>query len=52
MPNKLFYTTGISVSLWFLSRDKTQKGRILFIDARNMGEMVSRRLRELSEKDI
>jgi type I restriction enzyme M protein len=52
LPDKLFYTTGIPVSLWFLSRDKAQKGKILFVDARNLGEMVSRRLRELSEDDI
>ena len=52
LPSQLFYTTGIPVSLWFLSRDKKQKGKVLFIDARNMGEMVSRRLRELTEADI
>ena len=52
LPTKLFYTTQIPVSLWFLSRDKAQKGKILFIDARNMGELVSRSLRELTEKDI
>ena len=52
LPEKLFYTTGIPVSLWFLSRDKAQKGKILFIDARNMGTMVTRKLRELSEIDI
>lgn len=52
LPNKLFYTTQIPVSLWFLSRDKAQKGKILFVDARNMGELVSRSLRELTENDI
>ena len=52
MPDRLFYATGIPVSLWFLSRDKAQKGKILFVDARNLGDMVSRRLRELAEDDI
>ena len=52
LPAQLFYTTGIPVSLWFLSRAKKQKGKILFVDARNMGTMVSRRLRELTPDDI
>ena len=52
LPSQLFYTTGIPVSLWFLNRQKKQKGKILFIDARNMGTMVTRKLRELSDGDI
>jgi type I restriction enzyme M protein len=52
MPPQLFYTTQIPVSLWFLNRAKKQPGKTLFIDARNMGTMVSRRLRELSNEDI
>ena len=51
LPSQLFYTTGIPVSLWFLNRNKEQKGKILFVDARNMGTMVTRKLRELSEGD-
>ena len=49
LPSQLFYSTGIPVSLWFLSRNKSQKGKTLFIDARNMGEMVTRAVRELRE---
>lgn len=52
MPPQLFYTTQIPVSLWFLNKDKKQKGKTLFIDARNMGTMVSRKLRELTDEDI
>lgn len=52
MPPQLFYTTQIPVSLWFLSRNKKQKGKTLFIDAREMGTMKSRKLRELSDDDI
>jgi type I restriction enzyme M protein len=33
-------------------RAKKQQGKTLFIDARNMGTMVSRRLREMTGKDI
>ena len=52
MPSQLFYTTGIPVSLWFLNRNKEQVGKVLFVDARNMGTMITRKLRELSEEDI
>ena len=47
LPSQLFYSTGIPVSLWFINRAKKQKGKTLFIDARNMGTMVDRTLREL-----
>ena len=52
MPGQLFYTTQIPVSLWFLAKNKKQKGMTLFIDARKMGTMVSRKLRELTDEDI
>ena len=52
MPPQLFYTTQIPVSLWFISRNKKQKGKTLFIDARKLGTMVTRRLRELTDDDI
>ena len=47
LPSQLFYSTGIPVSLWFFSRNKAQKGKTVFIDARNLGTMVTRKLREL-----
>lgn len=52
MPTQLFYTTQIPVSLWFLNKQKKQPGKALFIDARKLGTMVSRKLRELTEEDI
>ena len=52
MPSQLFYTTQIPVSLWFLAENKKQKERTLFIDARKMGTMVTRKLRELTNSDI
>ena len=52
MPAQLFYTTQIPVSLWFVSRNKKQKNKTLFIDARKMGTMVTRKLRELTDEDI
>jgi len=52
MPTQLFFTTQIPVSLWFINRNKKQKGKTLFIDARKMGTMVTRRLREMTIDDI
>lgn len=51
MPTQLFYTTQIPVSLWFINRNKKRKGKTLFIDARKMGTMVNRRLREMTKED-
>ena len=52
MPSQLFYTTQIPVSIWFISKNKKQKGKTLFIDARNLGTMVTRKLRQLTIEDI
>ena len=52
MPPQLFYTTQIPVSLWFISKDKKQKRKTVFIDARNMGTMRTRKLRELTDEEI
>ena len=58
LPTKLFLNTQIPACLWFLSRNKTnggfrdRKNEILFIDARNLGYLVNRRNRDLSEEDI
>ena len=52
MPSNLFYTVTVPCSIWIINRNKKQKGHTLFIDARNLGTMVTRKLRELSEEDI
>ena len=54
MPNQLFYSTGIPVSLWILRKGKTEQSqnKVLFIDARKLGHMMDRKVRELSEDDI
>ena len=53
LPGQLFYTTQIPVCLWFLRKDKAaRKGQTLFIDARNLGSMIDRVLRELKAEDI
>lgn len=48
MPSQLFYNVPIPCCLWFLSKNKAQRGKTLFIDARNMGYMKNRKHRELS----
>lgn len=52
LPTQLFYSVTIPVTLWFLAKDKSQKGKTLFIDARKMGFMVDRKHRDFSEEDI
>lgn len=63
LPGQLFYSTQIPACLWILSKDRSnglvknsklrdRSGEILFIDARNMGELVDRTRRELSDDEI
>lgn len=67
LPSQLFYSTQIPVCLWFLARNKNAKHpgerrsgvslrdrrrQTLFIDARKLGVMANRTLRELTEADI
>ncbi|MBK9221922.1 MAG: SAM-dependent DNA methyltransferase [Saprospiraceae bacterium] len=53
LPAKLFLNTQIPACLWFLRKNKKkQQGKILFIDARNLGFLVNRRTKELSDDDI
>ncbi|MGW0777684.1 class I SAM-dependent DNA methyltransferase [Streptomyces sp. NPDC002835] len=61
LPSQLFRTTQIPACLWFLAKDKTpqgtkrledRRGEILFIDARNMGEMADRTERFLTKADL
>ena len=52
MPTQLFYSVTIPVTLWFISKNKKQKGKTLFIDARKMGFMVDRKHRDFADEDI
>lgn len=52
MPTNLFYTVTVPCSIWIINRNKKQKEKTLFLNATNLGTMVTRRLRELSEEDI
>jgi type I restriction enzyme M protein len=61
LPAKLFLNTQIPAALWFMSRNRSgsakekfrdRRHEILFIDARNLGHLINRRTRELSDDDI
>src|SRR5438093_4438553 len=58
LPGQLFYSTQIPVCLWFLARDKKngrfrdRRGQTLFVDARNLGTLIDRVHRELTETDV
>ena len=58
LPTQLFFNTQIPACLWFLSRNRTngkyrnRKGEILFIDARKIGALVSRKNRAFTSEDI
>ncbi len=52
LPPQLFYSVTIPVTLWFISKNKNQQGKTLFIDARDMGYMVDRKHRDFKDEDI
>lgn len=58
LPTQLFYNTQIPACLWFLARNRKnpkfrdRSDEILFIDARKLGTMVSRRNRALADEDL
>jgi type I restriction enzyme M protein len=59
LPDRLFFGTGIPCCLWFLSKNRSgthgyryRQDEILFIDARQMGTMVNRRQRVISDAEI
>lgn len=58
LPAQLFYNTMIPACLWFLARDRTnhkfrdRSNEILFIDARKLGTMVTRRNKVFTDEDI
>jgi type I restriction enzyme M protein len=64
LPGQLFTNTQIPACIWFLTRDKAQRlgaldkkkrdrrGQFLFIDARQLGYMKDRVLRDFTVDDI
>ncbi|MEZ5454080.1 MAG: class I SAM-dependent DNA methyltransferase [Thiothrix sp.] len=59
LPGQLFTNTQIPACIWFLTKNKTggngkmdRRGQTLFIDARDMGYMKDRVLRDFTPDDI
>lgn len=53
LPSQLFFNVAIPCCLWFINRDrKNRSGKVLFIDGRNLGKMVNRKNRELTNEDV
>jgi len=59
LPGQLFTNTQIPACIWFLTRNKREhdkfrnrSGEVLFIDARNLGYMKDRVLRDFKKEDI
>lgn len=64
LPGQLFTNTQIPACIWFLTKNKgartaasgralrDRKGKVLFIDARNLGYMKDRVLRDFTEGDL
>ena len=58
LPTQLFYNTQIPACLWFLARNRKnhkfrdRSNEILFIDARKLGTMTSRKNKVLTDADI
>ena len=59
LPAKLFLNTQIPAALWFMRKDRTNSSRyrdrseeVLFIDARNLGQLINRKNKILTADDI
>ncbi len=67
LPQNMFYTTNISVTLWFLNKNKTAQNKIfgdekrqlrnrekeiLFMDLRQRGEPFEKKFTQFSKEDI
>ncbi len=57
LPEKLFYSTGIPVCLWFCSKSKIRreddtKDKVLFIDCRKMGRLYDRTHKTIDDDEI
>ena len=51
VPNRTFYSTTVSASIWILNKKKKRSGTTLFIDAKSMGAMINKQCRELSRDE-
>jgi len=53
LPSQLFFNVAIPCCLWFISRDRANRSdEVLFIDGRNLGKMINRKNRELTDENV
>jgi type I restriction enzyme M protein len=52
LPTNLFSTVTIPASLWFLRKSRNNTNKTLFIDCREKGVMINRKVRELTDREI
>lgn len=52
LPSQLFSNTQIPACIWILNKNKANKGKTLFIDARQVGYMIDRKQKAFSDNDI
>lgn len=52
LPAQLFSNTPIPACIWILNKNKAQKGKTLFVDARHVGYMIDRKQKFFSDSDI
>lgn len=52
LPAQLFTNVQIPACIWIINKNKTRQGEVLFLDARQIGYMKDRTLRDFSPDDI
>lgn len=52
LPSNMFSTVTLPATLWFFNKQRTNKDKILFIDARNIFTQVDRAHRKFSDEQI
>ena len=52
IPSNMFYTVTLPATLWFFDKQKADKDKILFIDARSVYTQIDRAHREWSEEQV
>ena len=52
LPASLFMTTQVSAVIWMLGKTGKPRDEVLMVDASDMGHMVDRTRRELSQQDV
>ncbi|MDH2996982.1 DNA methyltransferase [Pasteurellaceae bacterium LFhippo2] len=52
LPSNLFTNATVPACIWVINKNKSRKGEVLFIDARQLGYMKTRVIRDFTAEDI